>query len=122
MATLINRVMSLVRPDIDAKTFYAGKTISEVEWWISSCCKFPELYWGRLRVFSDGTADAAFDESDVYGFDDREYAGYFLAEDEYTRFARMDAQDEENIGEKASELTPPTWSDTPMRFHYLGTY
>jgi len=64
----LTEMIALVRPGIDAKTFYAGKTISEVEWWISSCCKFPEFYWGRLRVFSDGTADAAFDESDVYGF------------------------------------------------------
>ena len=122
MASLINRVMSLVRPSIDAKTFYADKTIAKVEWWISSCCKFPELYWGRLRVFSDGTADAAFDEADVYGFDDPKYAGYFLAEDEFIRFARMDAQDEENIGAKAAELTPPTWSDTTAQFHYLATY
>jgi hypothetical protein len=60
---------------MDAKTFYAGKTLSEIEWWISSCCEFPELDWGRLRIFSDGTADAAFDDADVYGFDDRKYAG-----------------------------------------------
>ena len=114
--------MALLRTGIDGKTFYAGKTISKVEWWISSCCEFPELYWARLRVFSDGTADAAFEESDVYGFDDRKYAGYFLGEDEYIQLARMDAQDEENIGAKAAELTPPTWGDSPMRFHYLGTY
>ena len=66
--------------------------------------------------------DAAFDEADVYGFDDRKYAGYFLAEDEYTRLATLDAQDETNIGAKAPDLIPPTWSDTPTRFHYLGTY
>jgi hypothetical protein len=122
MASIIDRALSLVRPGIDAKAFYSGKTLSEVEWWISSCCEFPELYWGRLRVFSDGTADAAFDEADVYGFDDPKYAGYFLAEDEYTPLSTLDAQDKANIGAKASELTPPTWSDTPTRFHYLGTY
>jgi hypothetical protein len=122
MASILDRALSLVRPGMDAKTFYAGKTVSEVEWWISSCCQFPELYWGRLRVFSDGTADAAFDEEDVYGFDDRKYAGYFLAEEEYTRLHTLDAQDEQNIGVKSSELTPPTWSGTPERFHYLATY
>jgi hypothetical protein len=122
MASILNGALSLVRPGIDSKAFYSGKMLSEVEWWISSCCEFPELYWGRLRVFSDGTADAAFDEEDVYGFDDRKYAGYFLSEDEYIRFSRLDAEDEAKLGAKASELTPPTWSDTPKRFHYLATY
>ena len=122
MASILERAVSLVRPGIDAKAFYFGKTLSQVEWWISSCCEFPELYWGRLRVFSDGTVDAAFDEEDVYGFDDREYSGCFLAEDEYIRFSRLDAEDEAKLGAKACDLTPPTWSDTPKRFHYLATY
>jgi hypothetical protein len=107
---------------IDAKKFYSGKTLTKVEWWISWVCHYPELYWGRLRVFSDGTADAAFDETDVYGFDDAKYAGYFLGEDEYRPFANLDPEDEEYIGLKAADMTPPTWSDTPGRFHYLGTY
>jgi hypothetical protein len=73
-------------------------------------------------VFSDDTADAAFDEADVYGFDDAQDAGYFLREDEYRPFANLDPEDEEYIGAKAADLTPPTWSETPARFHYLGTY
>jgi hypothetical protein len=122
MASIINRALSLVRPGIDEKKFYSAKTLTKVEWWISYVCHYPELYWGRLRVYSDGTADAAFDEGDVYGFDDAKYAGYFLGEDEYRPLANLDAEDEENIGAKASEMTPPTWSHTPARFHYLGTY
>jgi hypothetical protein len=122
MASLISRLIGLIRPRIDAKAFYAGKTISEVEWWISSCCEFPELYWGRLRVFSDGTADAAFDESSVYGFDDRKYAGYFLGEDEYVPFATLDADDEKQLGAKQSEISPPPWRDKATEFKYLGTY
>jgi hypothetical protein len=114
--------MALISPGINSKTFYAGKTISEVEWWISSCCKFPELCWGRLRVFSDGTVDVGFDDVDAYGFEDRKYAANFLGEDEYIRLTRMDAQDEENIGAKVGELTRPTWRDTPVRFHYYGIY
>jgi hypothetical protein len=51
----------------------------------------------RLRVFSDGSADAAFDESKVYGFDDRKYAGYFLGEDEYMPLNSMDQQDESDV-------------------------
>ena len=122
MASLIDRVLSLVRPGVNAKKFYSGKTITKVEWWISYACRYPELYWGRLRVFSDGTADAAFDESDVYGFDDPKYARYFLGEDEYTPIDNLNPTDEENLGVKASELTLPIWNDAPARFHYLGTY
>lgn len=122
MASILDRALSLVRPGIDAKKFYAGKTLTKVEWWISYVCHYPELYWGRLRVFSDGTADAAFDESDVYGFDEQQYARYFLAEDEYIPLATLDPKDEEHIGAKAADVTPPTWSETPASFHYLGTY
>ena len=121
MASLIDRLVALVKPGIDARAFYSGKTLTKVGWWLSPH-PYPELYWGRLRVFSDGTADAAFDEADVYGFQDANYAGYFLAEDEYTPSENLDARDEEHLGVKASELTPPTWSETPARFHYLGIY
>jgi len=121
MASLIDRMIALVRPGISAKVFYSGKTITKVAWWISPC-PYPELYWGRLRLFSDGTADAAFDEADVYGFDDSKYAGYFLSEDEYTPLESLDAQYAEHLGVRVSELTTPTWSETPTRFHYLGTY
>jgi hypothetical protein len=123
MATLIKKMMSLVRPGVDSKAeFYAGKTVTEVEWWIAYACHYPELYWGRLRVFSDGTADAASDEANVYGFDDRKFAGYFLGEDEYTPFATLSPEDEQLIGAKASQMSPPTWNDTATHFEYLGTY
>jgi hypothetical protein len=67
-------------------SFYEGKTLTKVEWWLSYCSEYPDLLWARLRVFSDGSADAAFEELKVYGFDSREYASYFLSEDEYTSF------------------------------------
>jgi len=119
MASLIDRIVALVKPGVDAKAFYSDKTVTKVEWWLSPH-PYPELHWGRLRVFSDFTADAAFDESD--GFDDANYAGYFLSEDEYNPLENLDARDEEHLGVKASELTPPTWSETPTRFHCLGIF
>jgi hypothetical protein len=121
----MTKVMSFIRKRfgaIDKHAFYEGKTLVKVEWWISYACKFPDLYWGRLRVFSDGSADAAFDESTTYGFDDRKFAGFFLAEDEYTPFAILGGDDEDLIGAKASQMLPPTWSATPAKFEYLGTY
>lgn len=108
---------------MDKQTFYEGKTLAKVEWWLSYCSEYPDLAWARLRVFSDGSADAAFNESKVYGFDDRKYAGYFLGEDEYMPFDSMDEQDEEDIGVKKSDIALPTWKeDASVEFEYLGTY
>jgi hypothetical protein len=73
-------------------------------------------------VFSDGSADAAFEEAKVFGFDKREYASYFLGEDEYMPFESMDEQDERDIGAKKSDIALPTWSDQVTAFEYLGTY
>jgi hypothetical protein len=108
---------------VDKNSFYDGKALTEVEWWISYACEYPQLCWGRLRVFSDGTADACFSESEVYGFADRDSAGNFLAEDEYVRFATLDEEDEKMICVKASEISPPSWGDSKSaKFEYLGHY
>jgi|GEM_PF-1579561 len=105
---------------LDKLTFYKSRTVIKVEWWISYVCEFPEPYWGRLRVFSDGTADAALEESKVYGFDDQRYAGYFLSEDEYTRLEGIDEEDAKNIGINPSEISPPLWENEDFSFEYLG--
>lgn len=56
------------------EAFYQEKTIREIEWWVSHC-SLPEVYWARLRVVSDGTADACISPRAVFcGFDAREYA------------------------------------------------
>jgi hypothetical protein len=119
-------LLSLIRTQFGVvvkHSFYEGKALREVEWWISYACEFPELYWGRLRVFSDGSADVWFGESQIYGFANRDSAGNFLAEDEYIRFATMDEEDEKMIGVKASEISPPSWSDSESaRLEYLGQY
>lgn len=108
---------------MDKHSFYEGKTLMKVEWWLSYCSEYPDLAWARLRVFSDGGADAAFDESRVYGFDDRKYAGYFLGEDEYMPLESMDEKDEADIGVKKSDIVPPMWEDDAhTEFKYLGTY
>lgn len=107
---------------MDKNSFYKSKTVVEVEWWLSECSEYPDLLWARLRLFSDGSADAAFDESDVYGFDDRRFASSFLSEDEYISFKSMDEEDEAEMGVKKSEISPPSWKSEPSRFRYLGTY
>jgi len=106
---------------VHADEFYAGKTVATTEWWLSQV-SFPALYWGRLRVFSDGSADATFDGRVVAGFESREFAGFYLAADEFTRLATLDAEDEADLGRPASTLVPPEWPERPESFKYLGTY
>lgn len=103
--------------------FYRSKRVKMVEWWLSSC-DLPELIWARVRVFDDGTADSAFSPRDtLYGFENRDYAGYILSEDEFTRFSGLDAEDEREYGIQLATIKPPEWVDDPDQpFEYLGTY
>ncbi len=103
--------------------FYGGKSVVAVEWWLHDC-DLPKLTWARLRLFDDGTADVCWEEgTTLYGFDDQQYAGYFLAEDEYRRFAAMDEGDEREYDLKLSEITAPSWLDrSDQEFTYVGSY
>ena len=119
-------VLALIRKTfgiVDRYSFYEGKTLIETEWWLSYCSEYPDLAWARLRVLSDGSADAAFEERKVYGFDNREYASYFLGEDEYIPFDSINEQDERDIGAKKADIALPTWKDpVDVTFEYIGTY
>ena len=119
---LISKTRKRLR-SVDKHSFYEGKTLAQVEWWLSYCSEYPDLAWARLRVFSDGSADAAFDASKVYSFDERRFASFFLSEDEYLPFDSMDEQDEADIGAKKADISPPSWiDDARATFEYLGTY
>ena len=48
---------------------------------------------------------AAFDEANVYGFDNRESASNLLAEDEYVRFDSMTEERELEIGAKKADIS-----------------
>lgn len=99
------------------------KRLVKSEWWISYASAPPDLQWARLRTYSDGTADAAFDPSKVYGFDAERFARYFLSEDEYMRFDLMDEEDEEFMGVRKSELSVPSWGEIESAdFEYIGEY
>ena len=105
-----------------AQDFYAYKALVKTEWWLSSCDPSPDLLWARLRVFSDGTADAAFDSTHSYGFDSETYAMYYLSEDEYIRLTTLDEEDEIELNVQASQLVPPIWPDKSDSFQYIGKY
>ncbi len=103
--------------------FYRNKTITSIDWWLDDCA-LPKLVWVRRRVFSDGTADACWEEGGtLYGFDESRFAGYFLSEDEYRRLSSFDSEDECEFGLRLSEIEPPVFVDQEdQAFRYLGVY
>jgi hypothetical protein len=108
---------------VEKADFTRGKRVVSVEWWLDECA-FPSLVWARLRVYSDGSADACWDEgTTLYGFTSRQFASYFLSEDEYTRLDTLDDDDAREFGLALSAIVPPVWSDPEEQpFEYLGTY
>lgn len=108
---------------MDKKDFYRGKSISKIEWFLDDCA-LPELEWGRLRTFNDGTSDSCFEKGGkLYGFENRDYASYLLSEDEFIRFEGMDKEDESEFGVRLADIVVPEWQDDQeQEFEYLGTY
>jgi hypothetical protein len=105
--------------------FYSGKLVTEVVWYLDECALPEALYWARLRIFDDGTADVFWDDqnSTAYGFDNRTYASYFLGEEEFIRFGDWDADDEQAYGVRAADLAVPDWSShSGHNFRHYGTY
>jgi hypothetical protein len=102
--------------------FYNGKWLAETEWWLNPEW-LPELVWGRLRVFNDGTADACFAEGvTLYAFENRENAGRLLAQDDLSRFSDLGEAEEEEFGIRLAEIEPPTWADPAEQdFVYVGS-
>ena len=103
--------------------FYRGKHVVETEWWLHSC-DLPTLQWARLRVFNDGTADSCFGPTEtLFGFNNRDYAGYILSEDEYIRFNDMDREDESEYDLVLAAIAAPNWLEAcEQDFKFLGTY
>ena len=87
--------------------FYKNKSVIETEWWLN-VESFPELVWGRLRVYSDGTADACFAEGvTLYGFENREHAANLLATDDLSNFSSWgDEEEEEGRKEQGASAAP----------------
>lgn len=75
--------------------------------------EYPNLYWARLRKFSNGKVDVLFqDENKSYGFESEEYAGYFLSEDEFITFENMDEEDRNDLQIPQNVLIEtPNWGN-----------
>ncbi len=105
--------------------FYQDCEIEKIEWWISWCNEYPDLYWARLRRFTNDKADVLFqDEIKSFGFDNEEDARHFISEDEFSRFENMDEEDRKDL-ESHTDLIikTPTWENNEVSdFEYVGTY
>jgi hypothetical protein len=66
----------------DAEELLTSPAISE-EWWLDSSA-LPDLYWARLTVYSNGSADVLDLDGKLHEFSSREEAEYWLGEDEYS--------------------------------------
>ena len=103
--------------------FYANKSLVETEWWLNLEA-LPDLVWARLRVFSDGTADACFARGvTLYGFENRRHAANLLATDDLSPLSDLGEDEEEEFGIRLADIEPPAWVDPPDQdFVYTGTY
>jgi hypothetical protein len=110
---------------MDKSDFYRNVQVINVEWWLSWCHEYPDLFWARLRVFSDGKADVSFqDENKNYGFNSEEFAGRFLNEDEFSLFENMDEEDMKDLETPLDvEIEKPNWAEKSFEeFIYIGDY
>lgn len=108
-----------------AKEFYQNCEVLKVQWWLSWCNEYPDLYWARLRTFSNGKTDVLFqDENKSYGFESEEFAGYFISEDEFSPFENLDNEDRKDLEIPNDVLIKtPDWENKEVEnFEYLGTY
>lgn len=113
---------------MNRERFHRGKHVVSVSFRLDDASLSPErageLGWARLRVFSDGSADACLEGGGTpYGFDRAEFAAYFLAEDEHRRLDGLDEEDVAELGIDPRTFPRPEWRDRPTQpFEYLGTY
>lgn len=105
--------------------FYQNAEIVSIVWWYSWCHEYPDLYFARLRTFSNGKADVLFqDETKAYGFDSQAYAANFISEDEFSRFVNIDDEDRRDLGIPIdTPVTTPRWEAKEVtNFEYIGKY
>lgn len=71
------------RMAMSRRKFYTGKTVRCEEWFLYDMDLMNNKHtWARLRVFSDGTADAWIAGS-LAGFEDEQSAQIFIGEEHY---------------------------------------
>jgi len=79
----------------------------ETHWWLMQS-SFPALNWARLRCRADGSADVFDMDGRTQVFSSHRDAELHLLEDEFVRFARLNADDFRDLGLERHELKPPS--------------
>lgn len=85
----------------------AERRVVRQDWWLDPT-GFPSLFWARLRVFSDGTAEVLDLDGVLLQFPSEELARNHLLEDEYERAESIEDEDLEHGGLTRNELVPPS--------------
>jgi len=115
----VERILTIGR-----EQFYAGKTVAREEWLVSAGHYFDNRWgegcWGRLRVFSDGTADAWISGIGSLGYDDEESARRELSQAKF--FPWEDVRERPYSGRLPEPPPPPVGeADDPSQpFLYEG--
>ena len=123
--SILESIKNQFKIKLGAKEFYNNCEVEKVNWWLSYCHNYPEFYWARLRTFSNGKADVLFqDENKAYGFDNEEYAGYFISEDEFSPFENINEDDRNDLEiPKEYVIEIPIWESKEVEnFEYIGKY
>ncbi len=83
------------------------QTIVKESWWLMYCC-FPNLRWARLQVYTDTSAEVLDSDGSKFKFQNQEQAQYFLLEDEYISFEKIDQEDEQDLGITLDSIEIPS--------------
>ncbi len=84
-----------------------SKSICKESWWLDTGA-YPNLYWARIQVYEDNTAEVLDFDGRRYKFDNEQDAIYFLREDDYGSFNVLDEEDEEELGIPISSIQVPS--------------
>jgi hypothetical protein len=88
----------------------ARPPIDREVWWLDTAA-FPDLFWARMRVFPDGSADVFDLDGTLRRFPSEEAARLDLLEDEYEPTERIEDDDLEAVGLTRGDLVAPSGED-----------
>ena len=123
---MFSSIKNQLKSQPTSEGFYCDSKVEKVDWWLSWCHQYPNLYWTRLRKLSNGKADVLFqDENKIYGFETAEFAGHFISEDEFSRFDESFDEEDKDFIEipKEIQIQKPIWENKEVNdFEYIGKY
>lgn len=123
--SLLDSIKSALKFNSPVEWFYENAEVVKIEWWLSWCHLYPNLFWARLRVFADGKADVLFQDSNkLFGFDNEESASNFVSVEELSNFEDFDEEERKFLEiPDDTEIQTPIWENNEARnYIYIGKY